>query len=78
MAKPKLFDKAATASKLGLKTKSSGFAAGGSARKAGGSVPGEGDEPMKRARGGRTSAPFSAGQTNTSRGGKSSSGHECE
>lgn len=78
MVKPKVFDKAATASKLAMKKKSSGFSGGGTARKDGGSVPGEGDEPMKRARGGRTSAPFSSGQTNNSRGGKSSSGHECE
>lgn len=49
-------------------------------KKEGGKV--EGEKPMeradRRARGGRTSAPFSSARNMTERAGSSSSGHECE
>jgi hypothetical protein len=74
-------DKAAKVSELGTKTSSDGFKRGGAAhRKDGGMVGGSAPAPSlaKRARGGRTSAPFSSAGTMSSRTGSSTSGHECE
>lgn len=59
----KKLDKAATMSKLGTKTSSDGFKAGGT---------------VNRARGGRTTAPFSSAGSASARSGSSTSGHECE
>lgn len=49
-------------------------------KKEGGAIAGAGAAPSlaKRARGGRTSAPFSSARSMTDRAGSSSSGHECE
>lgn len=77
----KKFDGAATVSKLGTKTTSDGFAKGGPAkRKDGGAIDGASSAPTlaKRARGGRTSAPFSNVHAPKMRQGSSSSGHEGE
>jgi hypothetical protein len=53
---------------------------GGRTKKEGGKV--EGEKPMeradRRARGGRTSAPFSSAGHMTARADSSGSGHECE
>jgi hypothetical protein len=55
------------------KTSSSGF-------KEGGAISGAGSTPTlaHRARGGRTSAPFSAAGSSSARSGSSTSGHEGE
>jgi hypothetical protein len=77
----KKLDKAATMSTLGTKTSSDGFKSGGATkRKDGGAISGAASTPTlaHRARGGRTSAPFSSASSPSARSGSSTSGHEGE